>query len=311
LCTWQAIIEIPGNLSIKEIFAMRIVVMPLVLLAAVSISRPVVAQDYKIPCLIIYSKDDDVRADNKLLPYEGNGATNRRYQSQCIGLQIERGTVKVIVEATKDKDKIARIISKPFSAPKTLTKDDLPQTYDSLSFLERVGQWLGRTDRVQMGSRSGAESVSEFLVNVFSGALVIEPEGLRIPASTEHLRNIVSFRLFTGDALRAPFEGVDLSNHVISINAKGLNPGNSYRWIAQVKNDGRTEEMSGRFTVASTMVAQSVREQLRTRVGALDPSDPTYLLEAASVYSENTLKGNALILITQWYIEDQARPSSK
>ena len=141
---------------------------------------------------------------------------------------------------------------------------------------------------------------------VFGGTLVIEPEGLRVPVSTGQLLDIASFRLFTADALRAPVEGIDLSDHVISIRATGLKPGSSYRWTAHVMHDGWIEELSGRFAVASPVVTQFVQEQLRARRVSLDQSDPMYLLEGVAVYSENSLHGNASILITQWYSEDQA-----
>lgn len=294
---------------------LRTVGLLIFVLAAVSIDLPVFANSNEIPCLLIYSKNDDVRVSDKQLPYYGEGNT-KRYQSQCVGLRIERGKVTVIVGTTSGSNAGSRVLSfrgprRPLE-PKDLAENGNNQAErpDSFALFKNVGQWLGRTDRVYMGSKGGGENVSEFLVGVFSGSLVIEPEGLRIPVSSGHLLDIASFRLFTGDALRAPIEGVDLSNHVISIRATGLKPGNSYRWTAQVMSDGRTEELSGRFAVASTVVTQAVREHLRARLGALDPSDPIYLLEAASVYSEDSLYGNASILTTQWYSEDPARPKN-
>lgn len=281
---------------------LRTVGLLLLIVTALSVHHPVFADSGEVPCLLIYLQDTDMRVSGKpLLPYEGS---TKRYRSQCVGLKIEHGTIEVIV-GTRRKALL-------FKAPITLTETDLnaanSEKTGSLNMFERVGQWLGRTDRERMGSRSGADNVSEFLVGVFSGTLVIEPEGLRIPVSTGQLLDIASFRLYTADALRTPIDGVDLSHHVISMRAAGLRPGKSYRWTATIMHDGRMEELSGRFAVANTVVTQFVQEQLRARLGSLDPSDPMYLLESASVYSENSLHGNASILITQWYSEDQARP---
>lgn len=258
----------------------------------------------EVPCVLNYPNNAVLGWNGKV---PGKNVSHdpkafKIYAHDCIGIRVEEGVVTV-----QWLDRNALLRQKSVQAITILTESILKDAQSS-PLLERFHVfWIQGianlcrhcSGKYSAGARGSENSIAQALYNALSGVLVVGPQGLELPLRESELRNITTFRIFTGDINHKEVDKVTHDTAMIRIDSKALFPEESYVWEARIQEAGKQQLYSGGFEVAGEGRAKATLAKLaEIRESA---NAQMTLEQEAAFYFEQGLPSNATIALMQWF----------
>ncbi|MFO0700968.1 MAG: hypothetical protein U0236_17230 [Nitrospira sp.] len=255
-----------------------------------------------VPCQLNYSREAQVDWNGKTpgKNYSFNQVEVTVSVSDCVGITIKKGTVWALWYHKTDGPRHT-----VFPAGTKLTEASF-ENAQSGSLLKEFHEFVGLigsficeqcSDVRSGGDRGAFDSIEELLQSAFSGVLIFGVHETEIPFRVAGLRDLLSFRIFSGDATQQGVRGIRFTNKILQIPPFALEEGKSYMWEAEVGEPGRSQSYRGRFEVADDTLVRTTFDNLFKIAKASQRQ--IILRQQAAYYFEHGFPGNAIIALLQ------------
>lgn len=261
----------------------------------------------QVPCALQYQPNDvdldwngNIPGKDRVLKLTDKSTEVKVTVSNCVGVTIKKGTVSVLWYDTAGIPH-----QESFRAGTTLTESILKNAQSGAP-LKQLHEFMASvvstycsqcSEKIPGGARGTSDGVAELLQSAFSGVLVVEPIGIKLPLRIPALRSILSFKIRTGDITRRVVDGIALQEGILLIPPAVLVGGRSYVWEADIREADHAQSYTGRFVVADDVrtiaTLASLTEIRKASQGQISSG------QEAAYYFDQGLKANATIAMIQ------------